>query len=82
MKVTLYYYTVSGGDGSAFPQFFSTKEKRDRYMELTERGYSEFFCEADGEITINVDEDGKITPATKYTNLDVKHRDDKGDEQC
>lgn len=57
---TLYYYTMNGGDGSAYPIFFTTAEKRDKYIEDYENcSYFEGFCESDGEFTFSV-ENGKI----------------------
>ena len=57
IKVKLYYYVVSGGDGSAYPKFFTTQEKRDAYMEAEENSKQfEGYCEADGEVEFEVDE--------------------------
>lgn len=61
IKVKLYYYVVSGGDGSAYPKFFTTQEKRDAYMEAEENSkHFEGFCEADGEVEFEVDENGIV----------------------
>lgn len=42
-----YMLIVSGGDGSASPKFFSTKEKMEKYQEED----TEPFCESDFVIT-------------------------------
>lgn len=76
IKVKLYYYVVSGGDGSAYPKFFTTQEKRDAYMEIEEESDDfEGFCEADGEIEFLVGPGGVITEETiGYPRLDPVHR--------
>lgn len=62
MKIKLFYYVCSGGDGSAFPRFFSTKEKRDAWAAIEEeREDSDAFCDADGEITLDISETGAVT---------------------
>lgn len=69
--ITLFYYTVSGGDGSAYPRFFTTKEARDAYMEAEEESdYFEGFCEADGQIDFAIEADGTIVDAMKHTSPD------------
>lgn len=61
MKIVLYYYVVSGGDGSAYPVFFTTKEKRDAYIKAEEEVFDEGFCEADGEVNVTVNIDGSFS---------------------
>jgi hypothetical protein len=79
IKITLYYYTCSGGDGSAYPRFFTTKEKRDAYMDAEENSkYFEGFCDADGEVTVIVNPDGTVTDPTRgpYSRIDREPRED------
>jgi len=79
MKITLYYYVQSGGDGSAYPLFFTTKEKRDTYMRAEENSkYFEGFCEADGDVTVIVNPDGTVTDrdAGLYGRIDRVHNEE------
>lgn len=76
IKSKIYYYIINGGDGSAIPRFFSSKEKRDRYMKFEENTDCPF-TEADGETDIELDMNGNIIPdARPYSGWDDIHYDD------
>lgn len=69
---TLYTYIRSNGDGSASVKYFRSKESRDAFMEQEEeRG--EAFCEADGEISFNILDDGTIVDANHVKDFYIKN---------
>jgi len=55
VKIKLFWYIISHGDGSASPVFFSTQEAMDAYREVEESsGRFEGFCESDGYDTFEI----------------------------
>lgn len=56
MKVTFYSYMQNGGDGSAFPKFFSTREAAEAYAESDD----ERFCDDIEIVNLIIDDNGKL----------------------
>lgn len=55
-KITIYYRTVNGGDGSAYPNFYTTAALADWYENNDDEG----FCESTGSLDIFISEESEI----------------------
>lgn len=61
MKIQLFFYPESTGDGGVSIKVFTTPEARDAYEEAYRNWeHSEPFCDCDGEVTVEVDAAGNI----------------------
>lgn len=78
VKITLHYLVENGGDGSAYPKFFSTAAKRDEYLEKDKESscYEGWGEDCTGSITVKADAEGNLQEETgepEYRNLDPEY---------
>lgn len=59
IQITMFYYIVNNGDGSASPRFFPNESERDDFMKKEEEEWGQCFTDAYGKKDFLVYEDGR-----------------------
>lgn len=70
MKVKVWIFIESAGDGSAFPNFFNTQEECQEYADKVGEIYGERLCDDTMEYTLEFDDAGVLLNPSVLSDLD------------